>query len=401
MNVKKVLSILVICAMILSGMTSMAFAEDSITAEPYPNFLGDVWTSNYDCEKKADLEVSIKISKEGMNDIVVPLPYDADLEEYYLETVVEGIDDIVREVGPVYASALMDEDETNDDALPIMESLGYSVEVIAEDNDPDHEVFLDLATVEVEFVTYETTKMILDLITEMIEEAILEYDPTYVPTGSFDALLEVYKEMLLDPEGADMTEEEVQEALAEIEAYETMMNALESGEYAGEMLVYADVPCNCPELVEYTLYHEYYDENGEYVAQETEFPVTVNGTVVDVDDLQYVTDYEGVKYEVEGVYLVDNETGDVDWESPVDEFTVIDLYDEETDTYYWTEVVIKYTPVSDDAGGDEGDIEGDQGDNKPTDKGESTVPPTGDDTSLGFFALLMAAALVGLKKIKA
>jgi hypothetical protein len=242
----------------------------------------------------------------------------------------------------------------------------------------------------------------------MIEEAIMEYDPTYVPTGSFDALLEIYKEMLLDPEGGDLTEEEVEEALAEITAYEDLMAKLESGEYAGELTVYCALECECVELAEYTLYHEYYDENDEYVAQETEWPLVPNGSVVTTEQLKemYVTEYEGKKYEVEGVYLVDNETGEVDWDNPVEEFTVVDGYDEETETWYWTEVVIKYVLAADDTGNNvggegNGDQDNSNTDDKNDSKVESGVPPTGDNTSIGFFVLLMAAAVVGLKKIKA
>ena len=407
MNIKKLLSVLMICIMIVSGVTTMAFAEE-VGLEAYPNFCGSVWTDNHNCVHKADSNVSIKISKEGMSDVIVTIPYDADIEEYYIETVTEGMDDILREVAPVYDSEILANGIDAVDGLAIMESLGYSVEVIAEDNDDSHEFSVDSESLYVEILTYNSVKVVLDLVVTMLEEAIMEYDPTYVPTGSFDALLEIYKEMLLDPEGGDLTEEEAEEALAEIMAYEDLMAKLESGEYAGELTVYCALECECVELAEYTLYHEYYDENDEYVAQETEWPLVPNGSVVTTEQLKemYVTEYEGKKYEVEGVYLVDNETGEVDWDNPVEEFTVIDGYDEETETWYWTEVVIKYVPAADDTGDNAGgEGNGDQNNSNTDDKNdskvESGVPPTGDNTSIGFFVLLMAVAVVGLKKIKA
>ena len=75
MNIKKLLSVLMICIMIVSGVTTMAFAEE-VGPEAYPNFCGSVWTDNYNCVHKADSDVSIKISKEGMSDVIVAINKD-------------------------------------------------------------------------------------------------------------------------------------------------------------------------------------------------------------------------------------------------------------------------------------------------------------------------------------
>ena len=79
---KKTLGVLLVLVMVVSSMTTMAFAADEVA---YPNFYGSVWVENYDCIHKTDAEVSVKISKEGMEDIVIPLPYDEEFEEYYCE----------------------------------------------------------------------------------------------------------------------------------------------------------------------------------------------------------------------------------------------------------------------------------------------------------------------------
>ncbi len=410
---KRVLGILLICAMVLSGMTTMAFAGE----ETYPNFLGNVWTNNWSCIHNGDAEVSIKITKEGMDDVVVPVPFNEEIGEYYVETVVEGVDEIIKEVGPVYDATLSEDSLDVTDALAIMKDLGYSVEVVIVDNDEEHEFIIGDDEVYVDFLTAASLQLSLDFTIEFIEELLVMFDPTYEPTGSFEAFIEAYKEMLMDPEGGDLTAEEAEEALAEIYTLEEMIAALESGEYAGEMTVYLAASCDCPELVEYTLYHEYYDEEGEYVAQETEFLAAENGQVVTAEDLEdvYVTEYDGVEYEVEGMYLLDCETLEVDWENPVDEFTVIDYYDEETEEYYWTEVVVKYVPVSEEPGEDPGDepgnVPGAGGDDeqkpadKPADKEEpkedGKVPTTGDNANMVLYVLLLGAAVVALKKVRA
>lgn len=429
---KKTLGVLLVLVMVVSSMTTMAFAADEVA---YPNFYGSVWVENYDCIHKTDAEVSIKISKEGMEDIVIPLPYDEEFEENVIETTVEGVDDIIKEVGPVYDAAFLDENMDYVEPLTIMEELGYTVEVVIEDNDDDHEFLLEDAGLYVDVLTYESVKATLNSMVETLEEIILEYDPTYEPVGSFDALLEMYKEVLMNPDGWDMTEEEAEEELADIMYLEAMLAALESGEYAGQLMISATIPCECLELIEYTLYHEYYDGNDEYVAQEMLFPRVPNGEVIKVEDLEYVTEYDGVEYEVEGVYLIDNETWEADWENPIEEFTAVDYYDEETDEYYWTEVVIKYVPVSEDLDselGDGGSLddnggvtgEGAEGEAKPEPEAkpeakpepqpqptpeteevkpapETDVPPTGDATNLGLYIALMFVAAFVMKKAKA
>ena len=419
---KKLLSILLVMALVLSGMTSMAFAGEE--AEALPNFFGNVWAYNYDCVHKADTEVSVKITKEGMEDVVIPIPYDEEWEEYVFEGVVEGLDAIIKDVAPAYDAAFEDEAVDYVDALSIMQDLGYSVEVVMEDNDAEHEFVIGEDELYVDLLTYASVKASLDFVIEFIEDLLVEFDPTYVPTGSFEAFLKAYKEMLMDPDGMDMDKEDAEEALAEIAALEEMLAALASGEYAGQMTVSVGADCECPELAEYTLYHEYYDEEGEYVAQEWEFPRVPQGTVVKVEDLEYVTEYEGVEYEVEGVYLVDTESGEVDWENPVDEFTVVDYYDEELDEYFWTEVLVKYVPVSEDPGEEPGDEpvvpgpgegttggEGEGNDDaqkptdkpadKPADKEETKTPVTGDATVILPYVLLMAGAAIVYRKVRA
>lgn len=420
MKMKRMLGILLVLVLVISSMTTMAFA-----AQVYPNFEGDVSAGKYDCVHKTDAEVSVVISKKGMEDIVISLPYNEYYDSYYAEDVVDGVDKIVKVMAPFY-----DIVGKYVDALKIMKGLGYSVSVVIEDYDEEHQYNMEDMSLYVDFETPVTLyKEYKELIAEKSEE-IKQVYPDYEYDGSFDNFVAKYKEMLMHPDGWDQDEESAEEMLAydleDLFIVKAKLDAAKAGDYPGQMQVGVYVTCECPDLIEYSLYHEYYDENGEYVAQESEWPRVLPNTVISVDELEFVTEYDGVEYQVEGVYLYDSEKGEVDWDNPIDKFTVVDYYDEETEVYYHTDVVIKYVPVSDETGdgtgqgtggegtpeGGEGTPEGGEGttgDNNNQDsvnkddsgsKDDSKTPSTGDMLTVVPYVLLMAAAVVCLKKVR-
>lgn len=413
MNMKRMVGILLVLILVISSMTTMAFA-----AEVYPNFEGDVSAGKYDCVHKTDAEVSVVISKKGMEDIVISLPYNEYYDSYYAEDVVDGVDKIVKVMAPFY-----DIVGKYVDALKIMKGLGYNVDVVIEDNDEAHEYNMEDTSIYVDFETPITLyKEYKELIADKSED-IKQVYPDYEYDGSFDNFVAKYKEMLMHPDGWDQDEESAEEMLEydleDLFIVKAKLDAAKAGDYPGQMQVGVYVTCECPDLIEYTLYHEYYDEDDQYVAQDMEFSRALPDSVVSVDELGYITEYDGVEYQVEGVYLYDSETGEVDWDNPIDKFTVVDYYDEETEVYYHTDVVIKYVPVSDETGDESGEGTGGEGipeggngttggDNNQDSankddsgsKDDSKTPSTGDMLTVVPYVLLMAAAVVCLKKVR-
>lgn len=392
MRAKRIVTMLLVVVMLVSSMSAMAFAGTEETQ--FPNVYAAMSMGNWDCEHSADFygqeNVKLVLSKESTGfSAEIPLTYDEDLQWYSAELNDPALDEVIKEVGPVY-------NETYDGAT-LLESCGYTVTV--EGIDAEH--FSDME-VSCDVMTAETLKTTVDFITQMLVEMIQEEDPSFEGWESFDELLAAYEEILKDPE-MGYTDEEIEEELAGIASYFEMVEQLENGTYAGELMFSVYANCTCAAKVDYVVYHEYYDADGNYVAQESEFLQAADGETIQVADLATVTEYDGVKYEVEGYYTLDPETYDWDFENPITEFTVSE--------YEYAEVMIKYVPADDtdetvpvdnDTDNDDENVQTEEVTEETEETAVDTgVPKTGDETSIAMYVLLMAAAAFGLKKVRA
>ncbi|MBR5517191.1 MAG: hypothetical protein IKU53_04385 [Firmicutes bacterium] len=411
----KKLVALALCLVLCFSMTTIAFAD--VEENAYPNVVADVYVDNENCLYHDEYNISVKISKEGMEDIIVPLAYNEEDGCYAVSDRVDGLDDIINEVKVSYEGG---------DALDTFAEYGYTVEVIAATEDEEHIIEVESY---VYLMTESTFRDALDMVVSFAESFIIEVDPTYEPTGNFDAFVEAWKNALLS-EG--YTEEEIQEEMAEAIEYQNIISMLESGEYAGELYIDAFIYCSCPELIYCEITHEFYDKNGEWVNVDWN-PVNLEvGTVINIADIDKYTEYDGVEYEFIGAYLRDPETYELDLDNPIEEYVVHEEFieNEEGEIDYWAnEIVLKYVEVNDDslgdAEGDEGMTGGEQDDATLEDEDDATkeepkeepkeeqkeetkedptkpnVPVTGDETNLALYMVLMLAAAFVMKKVKA
>ena len=128
--------------------------------------------------------------------------------------------------------------------------------------------------------------------------------------------------------------------------------------------------------------HEYHDAEGNYVWDDFSTVIYEPGETVDVADLEVITEVDGVEYEVEGVYLLDEEGENWDYENPVTEFTV----EEDMD------VLIVYVEAADEEG-TAGSIENEGTTGSGDVSADDESPKTGDDFEPAPFIVLMAAAV--------
>lgn len=405
---KKLLAIVMAMIMVLSTASVAVFAEDGSSAT-YPNISADVYPDNMYCIHYEDAKVSIKITKEGMDPITIDLKYDDEWESYSFEGKAEGIDAIIdditnnKDLMKAYSNWMADFD--TEEEFDILDKAGYKVEVIAEDNDANHE--FEAYEIESSIVTKDIIDATTNAITNMIMVAIVNSsdaetlaelaaffggvnliveegaayivyaDNTEKEAVEFNDLIklmkneEVAKEMELD-----------EEDLAGIKEYEDMMAAMEAGTYKGELTIDASLKCGCPDINEYTLYHEYYDANGKYVGQVSSDIEAAVGTYVKVDDIKLVEKYDGKTYKFVGLYPVDEKTGEGDWDNPIKTGFEIPGIDDD-----YIEVIAKYVLTSSSAGTDAVPADSDKG-------GKS--PDTGDDFNVLPFAAVMLLAAAGM-----
>lgn len=411
---KKLLSITLAIIMVFATMSTAVFAEGE--QKQFPNVYADVWTDNIDCIHSEDADVSLKITKGSMVPIVLDLQFDEDYGSYVFEGRTEGIDPIITEIAgntvlmQEYADWIADLDAEG--SFDILGKAGYTVEVIAEDNDADHELTVgeidssvltkELIDDTTETVTYLLMSTIINASTdaevkELAElfggvDLLVKEDAVYIVYSDstekelvFTDLLELIK----DEDLADEMELD-EEDLADIKEYEDMIAAMEAGTYLGELIIDINLECECPVLSEYTLYHEYYDADDNYIDQTYIEKTVPELSVVKLEDIKLLEKYDGKEYKFVGLYIVE-EDGECDWSKPVSEFTVPKADDEE-----YMEVVAKYV-----AEGETGSSGG-TGEGTPSDlSGDSEIEnidgiDTGDDFNALPFAVVMLLAALGM-----
>lgn len=387
-------------------------ARDILETEAAGNLNAEVYLENSECKVADSIETVLRITDAHGNVVVEEeLIYDEDYGMYSFDGNVEGVDGIIDAIAADYLAAFYDDESP--DTIAIMENHGYSIEILMEDGDENHSVEakdLDLTLINEEIFN-ETLDFLISFtiafLEEEFEEAMgieiefVEVDGVEVPTVdgeelTFAKFVELYKAFLADPEN-EIDEEEAEEALAEIKAYEDMQAQFANG-YKGQIMITADAECDCADLKEVVVWHEYYDAEDNMIDMDYDYFEVEEGTVINVEDIDYVTEYNGVKYQIEGVYEYDNDLEDVDYTNPITSFTVSDDY----------EVYVKYVPVKEganDNGGagttDEGKDSADKNDQgKEENKGVET-PETGDETPVALFVVLMAAAVVVMRKARA
>ena len=397
---KKKLLVFITAICMVFAYAVPTFAEDG--QKTYPNLMVSVYADNIDCIHASDAEVSLKISKEGMDDILVPVTYDEDMGSYYIEDTIAGIDDIITDVKDEY-DQLLDSMSNEvifagaDEDVDILKKMGYTVEVIVKDTGDGHT--FTVSEVSSSVLTYKAVTMVTDWIANLIIGMMVE---EFTDEGDTEALEELDKllggHVTVDNDGnafvgdepvtfddllkaienneeakAEMDEED----LAAINDYKNMIAALENGSYKGELMIDVGLDCKCKE---YYLYHEYYDADGKYIAQLSDPQIATAGSVVKVEDIKLIEKYDGVNYKFDGVYLIDEKTGEADFSKPVEEYTVPDVDGN-------LEVIVKYISnesTAQQTSGAEDKVDG---------NGKS--PDTGDDMNVLPFAVIMVLAAAG------
>lgn len=431
---KKLLAITMAVIMVFTCMSAVAFAEEG-TDKSYPNLTADIFVDNEYCIHSEDAKVTVKITKKdnSIDQIFIDLSYDEDWETYSFEGKKDGVDEIIEAIAA--DTAVMEKyeawlaDYETDENFNILDEAGYSMEVIVDDNDDQHEFEVyDIGSfIYTKALIEETTDMLTNWILLMVIESddaeaiaeiakllggvdlVAEEDPlteeevVYIVSDNGDKRAVKFQDLLNLLKDEDIVNEmELDEDdLESIKEYEDMMA---DQNYKGELSLEASLKCKCPYYNEYTLYHEYYDADGEYLGQIYKDKEAKEGSVIKLKDIQLYEKYEGQDFEFEGMYLVDEDTGEGDWNNPIDKFTV-PMYDEDV----YLEVVIKYVAVDPSLGGDGiGDddskmptgsneidkAEADKDGKAKAEKGSS--PDTGDDFNILPFAVAMVIAAIGM-----
>ncbi len=434
--IKKLFALTLVVIMVFTSMSAVAFADESGSAG-YPNLIVDVYPDNPDCKHSEDADVKVMIKKDDATLATIEPDYDDEWGSYYFEDKKDEIDAIIDAI--IADTALMDEylawmaDLDTEEDFDILSKAGYSVEAEVDDHDDDHEItkYVIDNSIYTKDIIKETTDamaniLALAIISSCSTDEVVEFagylggvnlvakDGTayivYADDANkddkaveFDDLLqllkneEVVKEMELE-----------EEELAVIKEYEDMMA---DATYKGELYIDVSFECDCPELCEYTLYHEYYEskdskEPEESVAVDKEAPAD---SIIKQKDIKLFEKYDGKEYKFDGLYIVD-EDGECDWNAPVKEFKVPGIDDDE-----YLEIVVRYVAVGESSGEsndfdeedpslDESGIEGTtpkDGDgskdkiDKAGEKIDKTVD-TGDDFNVLPLVAVMTLALIGM-----
>lgn len=368
--------------MVLSSMSVVAFADDNSGEKTYPNYNAIIYVENEDCVHKDKLDVKIELTA-GNTEALLTLKYDPDLDAYVDEGYMTAIDAEILKAVPE-----------------------LTAKIVVDDGDATHEIYNDsdmlAATIvhtkdEIKAEADATMNYIMYWVYEMVKddpEALAEVEKILGGTLSVDD----NENLLIDGRVLGMQDmidiskrnaEELgldEEALAEIEAYEKMMA---SDAFLGQVEITETIKCNCPDIVDYNLYHEYYDGNGDYVAQEYIDSRDAAGTVIKVADIPLKEEYDGVKYTFKGAYLYDEKKDGWDYDNPLTEFTVAENM--EVGLVYETDEVLFGDGDGNGNGGADGNDDGDRNDGVAEDV-DGTVD-TGDDFNmLPFVALMVLAA---------
>lgn len=387
--------------------------EEMLDSETLGNLEANIDLDNDACQQAETSKSVLKITNKDGN-IVVEEDLVYKDGSFGLEGTVEGVDEIIDAISADYADAYNNYYDGIDDidAIPMMEKYGYKVEIVMTDSDEEHEFEVtDLfGTLMNKEVFEDTMDLVIDLFVgffeEELEEALgieieyIEIDGEKVPAVNgekltFAKFVELYEAFLRNPDN-ELTEEEIQEELEGLKEYENIIAQFDNG-YKGMLILDATAKCNCPEMGYYTVNHEYYDKDGNLADFDWEDSVAVElGTEISVDKLNYVTTYGGVEYKVEGVYLMDGETFDVDYTKPVTSFKVEE----------YTDVYVKYVPVEKTTTDTTTDNDTTVDTNKETDNdvkdnNDVDTPETGDDTPIALYVVLMAAAVLVMRKVRA
>lgn len=371
---KKLFAWVMTIVLVFSSLSVVVFADEG-TAVHYPNYSVDVDFTNDDCKyyDSNDLDIKLNVTFSGES-VVIPVTYDNEFEWYY----VEGYSELLRKLI-----------ETN--------STDFTAEVIIEDNDPEHN-FHNNNKIDVDIYTkqeiIEDLNELANFIVAIIYEIIVEENDTEslseLETALGGTITEVDDVAMLN--GAPLTFQDLvnafknneealelgEEGLAAITEYENMMA---SEDFIGSADFIINLNCDCKEIYEYCVNHEYYDSKGEWLDMDISTFSADPGTVVNISDIPLVEKYDGKTYKFEGAYLYNDEY-DLDLNNPITEFTVNEDY---------MEIGLKYVLVSSSESGSKTDDSATTPDNNTNDK----TPETGDDFNTTPFMLLMILAAFG------
>ncbi len=435
-KLKKSFAAVLAVLMVVTALPGFAFAEtaEGGTGEPkdIPNFLGTVMIDNYDCREidslaNLNLEIQVTSKNNPQNYFSVPLAYDAERNEYYVEEYLDQaaasvmIDEILaaqdaaeKELGIDDESIenMTEEEYESLDFIALGEALlektfsGYTITVNGLGEDSHFRAELFSGGVETGADQIAVFELLVGLLGP--EEGFAEGEEPETMMELMDYAIKVsekgkyatYAEWVQ----AEYSAEEAAVMIAEIEAADQLLAAARNGEYPNVLTISMELLCDCPPLVDFEIYHQYlvekdgklieidtideYDFLGEFEWLEGD----AGQTIYSEDFIRTVyegkvKEYAGKKFEYVGSY-----DPWCDWHN-----LEADLSGDELEEYVLSEdydydgFVLRYV-LKEDAG-----TAGAQDTDSDMDKdliatGAEAAPLTGDDAPFAGYAVLLMTA---------
>lgn len=436
MKLKKGLVTVLAVMMVLTALPAFAFAETAegdTEPEKIPNFLGSVMLDNYDCREidslaNLNLEIQITSKSDPQKTFSVPLAYDAEWNEYYVETCLDQaavpvmIDEILAAQDAAEKELGIDEETIENMTEEEYDSLdfealgkallektfaGYTVMVNGLGKDSHFRAELFDGGVETGADQIAAFELMVALLgpeegfaegqapTTMME--LMDYAVQVAEKGKYAT----YEEWVL----AEYGPEEAAIMIAEIEAADQLLTMARNGEYPNQLIVSMKLLCDCLPLIEYEVYHQYLVEKDgklveidcidelDFLGDEVYWLEGEEGQEIYSDDFVR-TVYEGKvkKYAGKTFEYVGSYDPWCDWHN-----LEADLSGDELEEYVLSEdydydgFVLRYV-LKEDAG-----TAGAQDTDSDMDKdliatGAEAAPLTGDDAPLAGYAVLLMTA---------
>ncbi len=420
-NLKRKLICLLTALLVTMSFTASVFAlstEELLDEmKKSPNAMALVFIDNEECLELPNLkDLQVRVSAEGTGiDLRIPVEkveVEGEFLGMWLGVPKEKISDaIMKELGEIQGKIDLGAYEENpDDLLTEIDKLlsHFQVEVLGLPE--GHYITQGTAVV----ITSEIYKQVIDMAIESAKELFGE-DVT-----SFSQIIEkllAENGLTLDDifNTADFTEEDwadlatlgitkedIEAMKSLIQNIDPIVDYLTSEEFSGLLFAGAELSCSCPFSSDFQIIHRYYKKvdgklkmvgtvfEGEYDPEWDDYYITgTSGDVIKASDyIQPV--YKGKTYEYMGSYDSITRYKGFDWDDYKMDSFVLDDEDSFTDGLILRYVIDVGGNGAENSGGENGSA-GHGGDGTGNGSGQ-TAPKTGDESPLGMYVLLMAAA---------
>lgn len=398
--------------LVMGSLSQTVFADFMDEVKQSSNTVVMVSVDNPSClelENLKDLKVHLACEEAGL-DITVPVEefeFDGGSMGLWLGYPSEKISDAIMNK----LAELQDKIDFEEDSgeLPDMEDAGdiiYDVENLLTDVKitveglPEGHYVVDSSAV---ILTHEVFKEAVDLIMEAAKEELGEvnsfselFDKLMKEFGlDLDEILDTSKwteEDWAEFEEMGITAEDIENIKSLIKNIDPFIEYLTSEEFSGILIANAELTCDCPEVISYCVEHRYYERvNGKLKlvgtvdeGEEDEFYMLkgIEGTTISAKDFKQAV-YKGRTYQYMGSYNDEVLYDDYKWkEYEQDSFVLGD------DDCFG--LVLRYVYDKD------GSVSGDSANGSTSTGNGETAPPTGDETPIGAWVLLLAAAGLAL-----